>query len=98
VGVHVNDVIGVVTTADGRGYWLMGRDGGVFALGDATFLGSLPSVGATVGNVTSTTAGPGSSGYYVVTGDGSVFAFGTAVYGVGGAGAAGNVGIAVAAS
>jgi hypothetical protein len=27
-------------TPDGRGYWLVASDGGVFAFGDATFYGS----------------------------------------------------------
>jgi hypothetical protein len=27
--------------ADGGGYWLVARDGGVFAFGDAPFLGSM---------------------------------------------------------
>jgi hypothetical protein len=27
-------------TADGQGYWLVGRDGGMFSFGDAAFLGS----------------------------------------------------------
>jgi hypothetical protein len=30
----------MAATADGQGYWLVGRDGGVFAFGDAKFYGS----------------------------------------------------------
>jgi hypothetical protein len=37
-------VIGVVHTADTAGYWLIGADGGIFAFGDAGFVGSLPGV------------------------------------------------------
>ena len=29
-------------TPDGRGYWLVASDGGIFAFGDAPFLGSAP--------------------------------------------------------
>ena len=32
---------GMVPTADGRGYWMVAADGGVFAYGDAGFVGSL---------------------------------------------------------
>ena len=34
-------ITGIVATADDRGYWLVGKDGGVFAFGDAAFAGSL---------------------------------------------------------
>jgi hypothetical protein len=33
-------ISGIVATADGQGYWLIAKDGGVFAFGDATFYGS----------------------------------------------------------
>jgi hypothetical protein len=32
---------GIVVTADGKGYWLVGEDGGVFSFGDAQFYGSM---------------------------------------------------------
>jgi len=34
-------VVGLAATPDGGGYWLVAADGGVFAFGDAPFLGSL---------------------------------------------------------
>ena len=34
-------IVGMASTADGRGYWLVGSDGGVFAFGDARFKGSM---------------------------------------------------------
>jgi hypothetical protein len=34
-----------VTTSDDQGYWLIGGDGGIFAFGDAPFVGSLPGLG-----------------------------------------------------
>ncbi len=40
--VSVHDIKGIVPTSDNRGYFLVGQDGGVFAFGDAPFLGSLP--------------------------------------------------------
>jgi hypothetical protein len=38
-------IIGLVTTSDDQGYWLIGGDGGIFAFGDAPFVGSLPGLG-----------------------------------------------------
>ena len=34
------DLVGITATPDGRGYWLVAADGGVFTFGDATFEGS----------------------------------------------------------
>ena len=34
-------ITGVAATPDGGGYWLVGWDGGVYAYGDANFMGSL---------------------------------------------------------
>jgi len=33
-------IVGIASTPDGGGYWLLGADGGVFAFGNADFLGS----------------------------------------------------------
>ncbi len=33
-------VTGIAATSDGLGYWLVGGDGGVFAFGNAKYLGS----------------------------------------------------------
>ena len=45
IGVHVNDIVGMVTTSDDKGYYLLGRDGGVFAFGDANFTVLCPASG-----------------------------------------------------
>ncbi len=34
-------LVGMAATADSGGYWLQGADGGIFAFGDAPFLGSM---------------------------------------------------------
>ena len=34
-------MVGMAATADGRGYWLVSADGGVFALGDARYYGNM---------------------------------------------------------
>ena len=41
----------VVPTSTGKGYWMVGKDGGVFAFGDAGFVGSLPGIGIHVNNI-----------------------------------------------
>jgi hypothetical protein len=33
-------IVGMARTADGNGYWMVARDGGVFCFGDAGFNGS----------------------------------------------------------
>jgi hypothetical protein len=40
-GVTTNDIVGIVVQPGGGGYLLVGRDGGMFAFGDAPFFGSL---------------------------------------------------------
>src|SRR3954469_21597179 len=69
------DVAAMMRTRTGAGYWLVARDGGVFAFGRAGFYGSTgnlelaqPIVGAA--------ATPAAKGYWLVAADGGVFAFG----------------------
>ncbi len=40
-GELVRPVNGMVVTPDGKGYWMVASDGGVFTFGDAGFVGSL---------------------------------------------------------
>ena len=51
LGIHVDDIVGIVPTGDDRGYSLVGSDGGVFAFGDARFESSLPGLGIHVHNI-----------------------------------------------
>jgi len=72
-------VVGMASTTDGNGYWLVASDGGVFSFGDAQFFGS---TGAMVLNkpvvgMASTTDG---NGYWLVASDGGVFSFGDAQF------------------
>jgi hypothetical protein len=67
----------MAVTPSGKGYWLVARDGGVFAFGDAKFKGSLagmPVGGAFVG-IDKTRRG----GYSLVADNGSVWGFGDAI-------------------
>ncbi len=70
---------GIVATPDGRGYWLVGLDGGVFAFGDATYYGSMGGqrLNAPISGIASTSDG---RGYWLVAYDGGVFSFGDAVF------------------
>ncbi|HEX7521567.1 MAG TPA: hypothetical protein VF441_05845, partial [Acidimicrobiia bacterium] len=39
---HLNQpVVGMAATPTGHGYWLVARDGGIFAFGDAPYFGDL---------------------------------------------------------
>ena len=33
-------IVGMAATPDGKGYWLVASDGGIFSFGDAAFFGS----------------------------------------------------------
>jgi sugar lactone lactonase YvrE len=61
------------------GYFLVARDGGIFAFGDAAFAGS---TGATKLNqpIVGMAATPSGKGYFLVASDGGIFAFGDAAF------------------
>ncbi len=70
----------MATTPDGDGYWLVAKDGGVFAFGDAQFSGSMggkalnsPMVGMAVDQAT--------GGYWLVASDGGIFSFNAPFHG-----------------
>ena len=60
----------------GAGYWLLAKDGGVFAFGDAQFFGPNRNQGNDIAGMAATASG---NGYWTVDDDGDVFAFGDAV-------------------
>ena len=69
--------VDLVAHPGGNGYWILGRDGGVFTYGAAAFHGStggLPLNAPVVGMA----AHPSGAGYWIVADDGGVFAFGSA--------------------
>ena len=70
-------VVGVATTPDGRGYWLVGSDGGIFSFGDAGFFGSAGGLklNAPVVGMAATADG---DGYWLVASDGGIFNYGNA--------------------
>ena len=72
-------VVGITATPDGKGYWVAGRDGGVFAFGDARFYGSMGGV-KLQGAVAGVASTPDGRGYWLVGADGGIFSFGDAHY------------------
>ena len=70
-------IVGAVPTADGKGYWLVGTDGGVFTHGDARYFGS-PGKPVTSDPVVAMAPSEGDRGYWEVTAAGRVSAFGSA--------------------
>jgi hypothetical protein len=67
----------MAATPSGRGYWLVAADGGVFALGDARFRGSVAGVRIGDPVVGMASAGPGA--YWVAEGTSQPSPFGPAV-------------------
>ncbi len=70
-------IVGMAATPDGKGYWLVASDGGIFTFGDAGFYGS---TGAMVLNkpIVGMAATPDGKGYWLVASDGGIFTFGDA--------------------
>jgi len=62
------------------GYWMVGSDGGVFAFGNAPYVGSLPGINVHVNNIVGIVGTHDRLGYWMVGRDGGVFAFGDAKY------------------
>jgi hypothetical protein len=69
----------MAATPDGKGYWLVAADGGVFSFGDASFHGSMGGshLNAPVVGLAAT---PDGMGYWLAAKDGGVFSFGTAPF------------------
>ena len=70
-------IVGMASTPDGGGYWLVASDGGVFSFGSARFHGSTGGIRLNqpiVGMAATLDGG----GYWLVASDGGVFSFGTA--------------------
>jgi predicted lipoprotein with Yx(FWY)xxD motif len=72
-------VVGMAATPDGKGYWEVASDGGIFSFGDAAFFGS---TGGMVLNkpVVGMAATPDGKGYWEVASDGGIFSFGDAAF------------------
>ena len=61
-------IVAIAATPTGNGYWMLGADGGVFALGDAKFLGNLASDGSAQGkHAYDLEPRPAGDGYWIAT-------------------------------
>ncbi len=75
--VAANDLCGLAVTPDGAGCWAVDREGEVYTLGDAAFLGSLKSYGITCGTpIVGIVSAAITSGYWIYSAAGDVYAFG----------------------
>ncbi len=72
-------IVGMASTSDGKGYWLVASDGGIFTFGDAAYYGS---TGAMTLNkpIVGMASTPDGKGYWLVASDGGIFTFGDAAY------------------
>ena len=78
-GVLNQPIVGLAASPSGNGYWVVARDGGIFAFGDAHYFGS---TGAITLNqpIVGMTPTPDGGGYWFVAADGGIFAFGNAAF------------------
>jgi len=72
-------VVGMASTPDGGGYWLVAADGGVFSYGDAVQHGSAGGIDL-YAPIVAMASTPDGGGYWLVALDGGIFAFGDAVF------------------
>jgi hypothetical protein len=72
-------IVAMAATPDGKGYWLVASDGGIFSFGDATFYGS--TGGLTLNQpIVGMAATHDGGGYWLVAADGGIFSFGDATF------------------
>ena len=72
-----NGTYSAVLTRPKLGYWLVGRDGGIFAFGDSPFSGSTGGMHLNQ-PIVGMASNPVGTGYWFVASDGGIFAFGDA--------------------
>ena len=70
-------IVGMAATPDGKGYWLVASDGGIFNYGDAGFDGSTGAIQLNKPVVGMAATADG-KGYWLVASDGGIFNFGDA--------------------
>ncbi len=69
-------IVGMAATPDGKGYWLVASDGGIFCFGDAMFFGSMGGDHLNKPVVGHGAANPTGGGYWQVASDGGIFTYG----------------------
>ena len=71
--------MGVVATADGKGYWLVASNGHVLGFGDAHLYGSATNMHLARPIVGMVATADG-KGYWLVANDGGIFTYGDATF------------------
>jgi Bacterial Ig-like domain (group 1) len=72
-------IMGMAATPDGKGYWLVASDGGIFSYGDATFYGSTGAIHLNQ-PVVGMAASLDGKGYWLAASDGGIFNYGDATF------------------
>jgi hypothetical protein len=72
-------IVGMAATPDGKGYWLVASDGGIFTFGDAPFYGSTGAIHLNQ-PIVGMAGTPDGKGYWLVASDGGIFTFGDAPF------------------
>jgi hypothetical protein len=72
-------IVSIAPTDDGQGYWLAGRDAGVFAFGNAAYYGR-PKPGSLQAAIVGMAASESGNGYWLAAADGGVFTNGDAPF------------------
>jgi hypothetical protein len=76
-GKHLNgEIVDIEATPTGNGYWLLGKDGGVFGFGDAKYYGN--AVGKAFDTYVDIEATKSGKGYWIAGAHGGVYSFGDA--------------------
>jgi hypothetical protein len=70
-------IVGMASTPDGGGYWLVASDGGIFNYGNAGFFGTAGGIRLNR-PIVGMAATPDGGGYWLVASDGGIFAYGDA--------------------
>jgi SpoIID/LytB domain protein len=71
--------VAMAPTADGKGYWVAGSNGGIFSFGDAAFHGAADNL-VLRHPVVGMASTPDGKGYWLVASDGGIFAYGDAPF------------------
>jgi peptidoglycan hydrolase-like protein with peptidoglycan-binding domain len=69
--------VGMASTHDGQGYWIVASDGGIFNYGDASFYGSAGAIHLNQ-PIVGMAPTPDGGGYWLVASDGGIFSYGDA--------------------
>jgi hypothetical protein len=68
-------IVGLMPSADGSGYLLVGSKGALYSFGDARPAGSCAKKGRCAGAVVAAVANPGGKGYWLLTTSGHIYSF-----------------------